>query len=946
MGILRSIKNYLLRRFGRTLVGLYQPLYLNTLTAEELERVIKLLKVHLADPLFRNRKKHHAYTHFGLAVCYYRKAIYFSDFDKDAVNAAIRSACEAEVFLTREHSPRGWEMIQQILGTAYFVKTDGPRAEHYEVAVSYLENALESLDARDNPEYQFELRIQLVGACAFRLSGTESEKIAKADEHAAKALELLPPELREESGYAKAVHELKAMAHFGATMKLGIGAIDKDFTDRLAEIFRRLRGDDEAKDKSLFRVTDIMRGMARLVENLDSLLERANVPPEEVERLREKYKNNALADLVEILPPEDIQVLSDLIEELIEENLAFIAGPESAADRTESDFALAQLYCQQSSLKREEADKEHSLSQARFHFERGWEGLMSSGRPFYVFMMGRFFGTLLYFRYGLWHEAEKYYRAALDVLDRSYEASMGAHGKHFALSDVNRESISIPLLLNQAYTLARTGRPEDAVVLLEKWRGRRLNERLERTYTQLTRIKPEDLAAYQQAWRDILDLEAAQRGAIGDEYSRLVRRLQDARASLEEVVRRVRRYLPNFLAEPTFAEVRQAATVEKPLAYLLTTDMGSLTLTVSAGGELNCLWCDDFASGDVEAILKKLSPTLGLEEGVLGGNTGAALHEVLLELEQRLLATLIHELREAGTAGVCLIPCGSLALLPLHAILLTADVGLRKSFEVSHAPSARALLSARKRLKQFEERENAASHLLGVADTACNLSYATGEAEAIKRLFKPPASARLLLHEAATKDALKAALPEATHIHFACHGEYNPVEPLENALVLANGDHLTLRDVFDGGEFHFSPDARMVVLSACRTALIDFRDLPEEVVGLSTGFLSAGLPEVVGTLWPVDDRSTALLMLRFYTHLITDRMRAAAALCEAQRWLRDATREAVGEFCAERPELIPPLGACDSVDSRDARLRQYSLPPGHKPFSDPYYWAGFVYVGA
>lgn len=731
-------------------------------------------------------------------------------------------------------------------------------------------------------------------------------------------------------------------------MERGIGSLDENFTPRVIEVFRSPQGEGkgEGKGKSFHRVTDIMRDIARFMDALDSLLDRANVPPEKVEILREKYKNNASVNLTEILPPEDIRVLSDLMGELIEENLAFVNDPESAADRTESDFALTLLYWQQLSLGYEETDREHSLGRARFHFERGWEGLISAGRPFNIFMMGRFFGTLLYFRYGLWDEAEKYYRATLDILDRSYEASMGARGKHFALSDVNRESISIPLLLNQAYALARMGRPEEAVVLLEKWRGRRLNERLERTDTQLTRVKPEDLAVYQQAWRDILDLEAAQRGAAGDEYSHLVKRLQDARASLEEVVRRVRRYLPAFLAEPTFAEVRQAATAEKPLAYLLTTDMGSLTLTVSAGGELNCLWCDDFASGDVEEILKKLSPTLGLDEHAPGGDTGAALNEVLLELEQRLLATLIRGLREARAAGICLIPCGPLALLPLHAVLLKADVGLHKSFEVSHAPSARVLLGARKRLEQFEEKGNAASRLLGVADTVCNLSHAAEEAGAIERLFKPPASARLLLRETATKDALRAALPEATHIHFACHGEYNPVEPLENALVLANGDRLTLRDVFDGGEFHFSPDARMVVLSACRTAMIDFRDLPEEVVGLSTGFLSAGLPEVVGTLWPVDDRSTALLMTRFYTHLVNDRMTAASALCEAQRWLRDATRKAVGEFCGESPESLPPPGACDPAVSRDARLRQYSLPPGDKPFSNPYYWAGFVYVGA
>jgi CHAT domain-containing protein/tetratricopeptide (TPR) repeat protein len=942
MGILGDIRNYL-RRFGGAMAGLKRPLYENSLTAEEIEEVVTSLKAHLDDPLFRDRKKHHAFTHLGLAVCYHKKAIYHSNLNKDDINSAIRSAHEAEVFLTREASPRGWELIQQILGAAYFVSSDGSRPEHYELAVPYLENALESSESRQKPEYQFELRLQLMLACANRLSGSRSEKVAKIEEHAAKALELIPAEQRAESEYAKHLREIKVMALFGAEMDGGVGRITKNIVEALPGIFGQVYGDDPPKGKSIHRATDVLHGMMRFDETLNSLLARTSVAPEELERLKEKYKNNASNDLTEILSPEHVQILSGLLGELIEENLTFADDTESASDRIECHTALALMYLQQSLLKYEESGREESLGRARFHFERAWEGLLSSGRPFDIFMRGRIFGTLLYFRRGRWHEAEKYYGAALEILDRSYGASPGVRGKHSTLSDVSGESISIPLLLNQAYALARTGRPEEAFVLLEKWRGRRLNERLKRTDRQLARVKPADLSAYNEAWRDISDLEAAQRSAAGDEYARLVTRLQEARAALEAVTRRVRRYLPDFLLEPTFEEVRQAATAAVPLAYILTTDVGSLTLTVSAGGKLSCLWCDDFASGDLEDVIIKLSPTLGLDDSAPDdGGASVALPAVLLELEERLLAPLVGELKEARAGGVCLIPCGPLSLLPLHAVLLTAFEDSDEPFEVSHAPSAKALLSARRKLNRIKEGgRGAASILLGVADTACDLPHAVGEAAAIARLFTPPASARLLLRESATKDAIKTALPEATHIHFACHGDFNLSEPLENALVLANGDRLTLRDILDGGEFQLSPDATIVVLSACRTAMIDFRELPEEVVGLSTGFLSAGVPGVVGTLWPVDDLSTALLMARFYAHLVDDRMTPASALSAAQRWLRSATQKAVEEFCVNHPNLR------NSSRAREARLRpRHTDPSRHRPFSSPYYWAGFVLIGA
>ncbi len=49
---------------------------------------------------------------------------------------------------------------------------------------------------------------------------------------------------------------------------------------------------------------------------------------------------------------------------------------------------------------------------------------------------------------------------------------------------------------------------------------------------------------------------------------------------------------------------------------------------------------------------------------------------------------------------------------------------------------------------------------------------------------------------------------------------------------------------------------RIVTDSSC--------DLPDEVIGLPAGFLMAGAPGVVGSLWPVNDISTAPLMERFY----------------------------------------------------------------------------------
>jgi CHAT domain-containing protein len=79
-------------------------------------------------------------------------------------------------------------------------------------------------------------------------------------------------------------------------------------------------------------------------------------------------------------------------------------------------------------------------------------------------------------------------------------------------------------------------------------------------------------------------------------------------------------------------------------------------------------------------------------------------------------------------------------------------------------------------------------------------------------------------------------------------------------------------------------NANLVTLSACDTALSKIQG-GDDLVGLSRGFIYAGTPSLLATLWKVDDRSTAVLMERFYTNWIKG-MSKAEALREAQLSLK------------------------------------------------------------
>ena len=209
----------------------------------------------------------------------------------------------------------------------------------------------------------------------------------------------------------------------------------------------------------------------------------------------------------------------------------------------------------------------------------------------------------------------------------------------------------------------------------------------------------------------------------------------------------------------------------------------------------------------------------------------------------------------------------------------------------------------------------------------------------------------LLYEQQATREALDAQLGQTTHLHLSCHGTFNVQDPLQSGVVLSNGKMLTLKDLLGGQRLR---GTRLVVLSACQTAITDFHDLPEEAIGLPAGFAQAGVPGVIGTLWPVNDLSTALLMGKFYEyHLPGDSetrerpMPPAAALRKAQLWLRTASNDDLYVLVKQRCERTDLSDESRKVlDSARQRLRDAMLPaPKECPFAHPYYWAPFVFYG-
>lgn len=164
------------------------------------------------------------------------------------------------------------------------------------------------------------------------------------------------------------------------------------------------------------------------------------------------------------------------------------------------------------------------------------------------------------------------------------------------------------------------------------------------------------------------------------------------------------------------------------------------------------------------------------------------------------------------------------------------------------------------------------------------LPFTAIEAEKIGAIV-PDAQAFVASGFAASREnVLDADLSEYRIVHFATHGLLNSENPELSGIVLslftAQGEpqngFLRLRDIFN-----LKLPADLVVLSACETGLGQ-TVRGEGVVGLTRGFMYAGAPRVVVSLWSVDDEGTSELMSRFYRKLLQDRLTPAAALRAAQ----------------------------------------------------------------
>ncbi|MFK7948037.1 MAG: CHAT domain-containing protein [Saprospiraceae bacterium] len=156
----------------------------------------------------------------------------------------------------------------------------------------------------------------------------------------------------------------------------------------------------------------------------------------------------------------------------------------------------------------------------------------------------------------------------------------------------------------------------------------------------------------------------------------------------------------------------------------------------------------------------------------------------------------------------------------------------------------------------------------------------------------------------ATKENFQKEVSDYGILHLAMHGKPSLKEPDYAHLVFSNVDNDSTNLLHHYEITALETNAQLAVLSACETGVGKMLE-GEGVMSLGKGFMYAGVPSVVMSLWKMNDQSTSELMPLFYEKLAKG-MRKDKALHQAK---------------------------IDYLDNSTA-ARAF-----------PFYWAGFVSLG-
>jgi CHAT domain-containing protein/tetratricopeptide repeat protein len=430
--------------------------------------------------------------------------------------------------------------------------------------------------------------------------------------------------------------------------------------------------------------------------------------------------------------------------------------------------------------------------------------------------------------------------------------------------------------------LSARQRAEQAVLYLESCRGVLLNRSLD------TRT-------------DLSDLRGTRR-ELADEYERLRALLEEPAASVDSrrraaadlaaLTEQIRATTPftTFGLPPAIDHLLAEAALG-PIVFISESDHRADALVLTSAGvtvvELD--FTQDEFLDQIGAFYRALRTRRGLDT-------------VLAWLWDRVAGPVLESLGfrrmpDGQWPRLWWVPVGLFGLLPLHAAGHHDDPPDDAQRRVVHdrvvssyTPTVRALRYARAARPAPQQPPHAL--VVGVPTVPGvpgRLDCVPEEAAAVRRYF-PDGEDFIEPTRTPTTAAVLDQLPHHAVAHFACHGVTDAEDPSRSQLLLPDyaTAPLTVARLTDRHS-HLGA-ARLAYLSACGTTAIDRLDLLDEAIHLTGAYQLAGYPQVIGTLWEINDLIAADVAAAFYARMQApdgriDTSRGALALHDTIRTL-------------------------------------------------------------
>jgi CHAT domain-containing protein/tetratricopeptide (TPR) repeat protein len=296
------------------------------------------------------------------------------------------------------------------------------------------------------------------------------------------------------------------------------------------------------------------------------------------------------------------------------------------------------------------------------------------------------------------------------------------------------------------------------------------------------------------------------------------------------------------------------------------------------------------AEGRVQGFIRQLDSS---REDLRSSRTALGeLHDILIAP----IATLIAE-----TPHLIFVPDRDLNRVPFSALLnVKTGMYLIETHDITIAPSAATFLHLRDRAPPTDGEPSVLVVAGPPSAPISGLRRLERVQEECRRISALYPRSLVLSGDRATRTSFRDFAPSYSIIHFAGHAVANLTRPALSMLVLTPDERTGDSGYLYSHEFsavNFG-GVQLVVLGACSTAA-GRTSASEGMLGLARSFLSAGVPAIVASLWPVEDELTSRLMPPLH-----ERLHAGDAPSQA---LRLAQLELL--HSPEGIRLAPPLWA-------------------------------------